>query len=686
MPGFRMRFVPLLLALLFAVPAARAQQSVARQWDEEALDAIRIDRPRPPVHARNLFHMSAAMYDAWAAYDATARGYYFTEKIVPTGDVETARAEAISYAAYRLLAYRYTYSIAPGRTLTNLADRMAALGYDTNLTSAVGNDAFAVGNRIASNLIAYGVTDGANETSKPNSYRANNGYAPVNAPLIVALPAIAMADPNRWQPLSLANSFDQGGNPVPESNQTAVAPHWGYVKPFALMRQQTNQVYEDRGTAPQFAGATHEQYVDEMVEVLEDSSYLDPADTNLIDISPGVFGNNSLGANDGHGYGLNPVTGQPYTSEVVRIGDFGRVIAEFWADGPDSETPPGHWNVLANYASDRITNFQIGGTGPVLTNRLEWDVKLYLGLNGALHDAAIAAWNHKGVTDSVRPISGLRYMGSLGQSSDSNQPSFHTNGLPLIPDLIELITSETTTNGGKHANFATNVGEVAVRAWLGPVTATNIPNPTSWYGVGWTRARMWVPYQLATFVTPPFPGFISGHSTYSRSAAEYLSRFTGSIYFPSGLYEFVALSNDYLSFELGPSTDVRLQAATYYDAADQAGQSRLWGGIHIEADDFNGRRAGAKIGRAAYELAVQYYAGVPAPHPLFKVEVEPATNNCVISWPAISGRQYTVYSSTNLGASFDAGTVYNATGPNVVITGALLNAAEFFRISVTNGP
>jgi hypothetical protein len=277
-------------------------------------------------------------------------------------------------------------------------------------------------------------------------------------------------------------------------------------------------------------------------------------------------------------------------------------------------------------------------------------------------------------------------MGSLGQSSDSNQPSFHTNGLPLIPDLIELITSETTTNGGKHANFATNVGEVAVRAWLGPVTATNIPNPTSWYGVGWTRARMWVPYQLATFVTPPFPGFISGHSTYSRSAAEYLSRFTGSIYFPSGLYEFVALSNDYLSFELGPSTDVRLQAATYYDAADQAGQSRLWGGIHIEADDFNGRRAGAKIGRAAYELAVQYYAGVPAPHPLFKVEVEPATNNCVISWPAISGRQYTVYSSTNLGASFDAGTVYNATGPNVVITGALLNAAEFFRISVTNGP
>src|SRR5688572_23367583 len=55
-------------------------QSVARVWDEQVLDLIRQVVPAPTVHARNLFHLSAAMWDAWAAYDATADGYFVTEK------------------------------------------------------------------------------------------------------------------------------------------------------------------------------------------------------------------------------------------------------------------------------------------------------------------------------------------------------------------------------------------------------------------------------------------------------------------------------------------------------------------------------------------------------------------------------------------------------------------------------
>src|SRR6058998_1488848 len=80
--------------------------SVARQWDEELLDAIRIDIPKPPVHARNLFHLSVAMWDAWAAYSPTAVGYLVREKH-RAADVEAARDEAISFAAYRLLKYRF---------------------------------------------------------------------------------------------------------------------------------------------------------------------------------------------------------------------------------------------------------------------------------------------------------------------------------------------------------------------------------------------------------------------------------------------------------------------------------------------------------------------------------------------------------------------------------------------------
>jgi hypothetical protein len=127
------------------------------------------------------------------------------------------------------------------------------------------------------------------------------------------------------------------------------------------------------------------------------------------------------------------------------------------------------------------------------------------------------------------------------------------------------------------------------------------------------RAVDWMPYQLRTFVTPAFPAFISGHSTFSRASAEVLTALTGSAYFPGGLGEFVALRNSYLTFEKGPTTDVRLQWATYYDAADQAGQSRMWGGIHVEPDDLVGRTLGQRVGLAAIERARSFFDGTAAP-------------------------------------------------------------------------
>jgi hypothetical protein len=128
--------------------------------------------------------------------------------------------------------------------------------------------------------------------------------------------------------------------------------------------------------------------------------------------------------------------------------------------------------------------------------------------------------------------------------------------------------------------------------------------------VGWKLGEAWVPYQARTFVTPPFPGYTSGHSTFSRAAAEVLTELTGSEFFPGGLFEFSASAGNYLTFEDGPSANVTLTYGTYYDASDAAAQSRLWGGIHVEADDFMGRRTGSVIGQDAYALADQYFTGV----------------------------------------------------------------------------
>ena len=120
--------------------------------------------------------------------------------------------------------------------------------------------------------------------------------------------------------------------------------------------------------------------------------------------------------------------------------------------------------------------------------------------------------------------------------------------------------------------------------------------------------KPWVAYQLPTFVTPAFAGYVSGHSTFSRSAAEVLSAFTGSSYFPGGLLEWPVKPGD-LKNEAGPSRKLTLQWATYYDAADDAGISRLYGGIHIPAGDFDGRKTGSTCGKEAWALARRYWDG-----------------------------------------------------------------------------
>jgi len=609
----RMR-IPARLALwaacLMCMPAIAVAEtdgepspSIARIWNEQLLDAIRLDIPKPTVHARNLFHVTVAMWDAWAAYEPLAAGYLVTEKLT-AADVAAARREAISYAAYRVLKYRYRFG--PGEAASEAAfdAQMAALGYDIGQTSTVGDSPSALGNRCAAAVLAFGETDGANEGAMLD-YADDSGYFPINFPLIVRLPGTEMYDPNRWQPLALDYLVTQNGIVIGAAIQTFINPNWGQVTPFALTPDQLAfpWVYLDPGPPPQLGGIGDASYKANAVQLLQFSSWVDPNDGVTIDISPGAYGNNTLGTNDGTGRPLNPYPGQPYPPNVVKRADCGRVIAELWADGPDSETPPGHWNTLANYVADHpLLEKRLEGRGPILDD-LEWDLKVYLALNGAVHDAAVTAWGIKGHYDYSRPISHIRHMAGLGQSSDPGGPSYHPDGLPLVPGLIEVITSETTAPGQRHEHLAGFEGEIAVRAWLGGPADPE----TEIGGVGWIRAVTWVPYQRATFVTPAFAGYISGHSTFSRAGAEVLTAATGNPFFPGGLGTFDALQNEYLAFEEGPSETVELQFATYYDASDMAGISRLWGGIHPSADDLPGRIIGSTIGKQAWKAAREHF-------------------------------------------------------------------------------
>ncbi|HEX2110214.1 MAG TPA: vanadium-dependent haloperoxidase [Gaiellaceae bacterium] len=574
-------------------------QSVARVWNEAILAAIRRDTPAPTVHARNLFHTSAAMWDAWAAYDPEADGY-FVDEHAEAADVAAARRTAISYAAYRVLLHRYSFAAGLEATFGELTRTMESLCYRIDYTGTEGESPAALGNRIAAAVIARGREDGANE---PFRY-ADPAYKPVNPPLVVTEPGTEIRDPSSWQPLALEQQIAQNGIPVPGKVQTFVGPHWGRVAAFALP-ESPEGLPIDPGPPPRlYDSASEVEFKRTALEVLRYSSRLDPEDGVEIDISPAALGANTLGANDGTGHDVNPATGRAYEPNVVRRGDFARVLAEYWADGPRSETPPGHWNAIANEVSDSFgDDLAIGGTGPTL-DRLEWDVKLYFALNGALHDAAVAAWGVKARYDSARPISMIRYMGGQGQSSEPRLPSYDPDGLPLERGLVEVITRASSAPGSRHEALADHVGEIAVRAWAGfPEDAAAQRS-----GVRWIRAVEWVPYQLPTFITPAFAGYVSGHSTFSRAAAEVMTAFTGSSYFPGGLYEHPAPAGS-LKIEQGPSEDLTLQWATYFDAADAAGVSRLYMGIHVSPDDFGGRVVGARCGKDAWTLAQRYFEG-----------------------------------------------------------------------------
>ena len=647
-----------LIVVIVFYPLISQSDSVARNWNKQNLNAIRLDVPHPPVHARNLFHVSVAMWDAWAAFDDVAVGYLHNELAVVSDvkgdgidsmDVEMAREEAISFAAYRVLRSRYQNSVGADVTKDALINQMVTLGYDESNNSTEGDSPAALGNRIANTVLSFSWNDGSGEAENyvDLTYVPENDALPLDEPRFTLL---TTSDPSRWQPLAFGDfALTQNGIET-DLIQTFQGSQWFMVRPFAVRRKSPGGLYDDPGPPPILGASGDQKFKDNINQVIRYSSWLDPRDQVEMNISPQVYANNSLGRMDGKGHGNNPVTGDPYQDNRVLRADYGRVIAEFWADGPESETPPGHWNVVANEVADHPkTTRRIEGRGPVV-NDLEWDVKCYFAMNGAQHDAATAAWTCKRIYDYGRPISMCRYMGSMGQSTDKGSSgtfaelTYDPEGLKLEAGVVEIVTPETSLPGERHEHLSSSIGSIAIYAWSGEPE-----DPESDLGgVNWIPAMNWLPYQRDTFVTPAFASYVSGHSCFSRAGAEIMTKMTGSPYFPGGFKEYL-IPKGSLEFEYGPTEDVKLQWASYYDASDEAGVSRLWGGIHVSADDLPGRVMGSRVGLRAYELAKKYWDGSIIKEPVqFSFLRDAKLGKATINWDRTIGLFYKVQSSFDL--------------------------------------
>jgi hypothetical protein len=467
----------LVTALGLLTSAAFAADTINVTWNDQALAAVRATRMGPPMVARSMAVLHTCIFDAWAAYDRTAVGTRFGGSLrrPPAERTTAAKQKAISYAAYRALTDLFPQS---GQVAAFNA-QMAALGFDPADTSTDTTTPQGIGNVACAALLAFRHHDGSNQLAdEPGSpsgaapYADYTGFVPVNS-------WDTVTDPNRWQPLRVPTT-----TPGVYTIQKYLAPQWGLVTPFAL------------------------------------SSPL-----QFLDSAPALYGSKA--------YRRQAEQVLAYSAGLT---DFQKVVAEYWADGPASETPPGHWTLFAEFVSRRDHH------------NVDADTKMFFLLGNGLLDASIAAWSGKRAFGSERPITAI------------------------------------------HVLFA---GQ-PVRAWAGPYGGTQTIDGADWQ-----------PYQASTVVTPPFPEFFSGHSVFSRTAATILTLFTGSREFGASYTQHARTS----AVEPGmtPAADVTLSWRTFQDAADQAGLSRRYGGIHFEDGDMTGRRTGAKIGRLVWLKAVGYF-------------------------------------------------------------------------------
>ena len=692
-----MKKIVLILLFLTSSLCESQNRSIAREWNEQVLHAIRNDYARPTIHARNLFHTSIAIYDIWAVFNNKAStfllgktvgnyrcnfdGFYIGQSI------DEDQKTAMSYAVYRIMLHRFSNSPGIEEIYLSINNLMDELGYDKNMQSVDyhSGNAAALGNYMANQIIAFGMQDGSNEE---NEY-ANLFYEPLNENLNTDYGGNPnLTEPNHWQALTIEEFIDQSGNYFPGGAPEFLSPEWGKVIPFSIKEEDLTiynstdysfWVYHDPGS-PSFiqeGDGINDPYKWGFALVSIWGSHLDPNDDVMIDVSPSSIGNISIfpetfdeykdffnledGGDPSFGWNVNPSTGLPYEEQLVPRGDYTRVLAEFWADGPDSETPPGHWFTILNYVSDHpnlIKKFK--GEGEVLED-LEWDVKSYFILSGAMHDSAIAAWGIKGYYDYIRPMSSIRYMSDKGQSSDTTLLNYHPHGIPLVPGYIEIIAEGDPLEG----EYLENIGKIKLFTWRGHDFIINADYDIA--GVGWILAENWFPYQRPSFITPPFAGYVSGHSTFSRAAAEVLTLLTNDEYFPGGMGTFNVYKNDFLKFEVGPSVDFQLQWATYRDASDQTSLSRIWGGIHPPIDDIPGRIIGKKIGIDAFEFGENYF------------EKEEGFESVIYPNPAGDFINIQYESDHQLNVE-----IYDLNGRKIISNPIQFNNLNRFRINVSN--
>lgn len=483
-----MRPLKLLVFVIVAAALLQAQpkNSLVLQWNQIALQGVRDSKLGAPMAARALAIVHTCMYDAWAAYDERAIGTQLSGALRRPEVERTSenKERAVSYAAYRALV-----DVLPRDTESAYKPLMKQLGYDPADNSTDIETATGIGNVACGAVLEFRHHDRSNQLGDlaPGPYSDWSGFAAVNKPTSLP-PRTKMDNPDHWQPLMYVTSTGD------LMTQQFMAAQWCFVTPFALSKgDEFRSIAETIGPV-KYGSKEYEQQAEELVQI------------------------------------------------SASLTDREKMVAEYWADGANTEQPPGHWMRFAQWVSARDHH------------TLDDDVKMFFALANAMFDAGIAAWDMKRSFDSVRPATAIPFLFS-----------------------------------GKR-----------IHAWGGPGK-----------GAVEMDGSQWIPYQAVTSPTPPFPDYVSGHSTYSAAAASILTAWTGSNRFDYS----VTIASGSSKIEPGttPSRSIVLRWKTFSDAADEAGISRRYGGIHFRRADLAGRQLGRLVAAKSWERAKAYFGGTAKP-------------------------------------------------------------------------
>lgn len=543
------------------VSVENANDTVSILWNDAVLQAVINEGTGPTIASRAYAITHTAIFEAWAAYDPVAIGTALLDGLQQDASeiTEANKTEAMSYAAYVALLDLFPDQQAIFDAL------MDDFGYSTELVS-IASPAALVGIQAGDAVLADFAGDGSNQE---NGYADTIGYTPVN-PSPETVNDIAS-----WTPEYVPT--DSGTN-----LQNYLTPHWGDVQPFALDNAESlrpdapepffNPIVDAtldfdartitiNGLSPDATRRDLALFQSSLLEALKD------------DVTPEVrhFLKNLRDFFHGRGEApipltidvsptlIGPVINPDFIEQAEAIVEASanlttddKVVAEFWEDGGGTAFPPGTWMTFATAVSTRDEH------------DLNEDAQLFFMMANAVFDAGIATWDAKTFYDYSRPISVIRDLGELG----------------LIGEW-----------GVDHLG---NEGYV-IEAYAGAE-----------FGTQTILAENFITYQNPLRdPSPPFAEYTSGHSSFSAAGAEILEAFTGSSEFDA----YVEI--DFLIFEgiTGLNDPVHLEWETFDEAADEAGISRIYGGIHFEDGDLNGRLLGEQVGEAVYETASAYIDG-----------------------------------------------------------------------------